>query len=180
MLLKNNIEKIASVFMDSPTKEFHLRELSRMAGLSTTATKSAIKILGKEGLIIEQKKGLYDIFQANKKSESFREVKKFYTIKKIRDCGLLAFLNKEFKYPEAIILFGSASRGEDEEKSDLDIFILGYEKEIDLKKYEQSLNKEIKLIVMDRKRFENAKIKNPELINNIINGIVLSGYIRVL
>jgi hypothetical protein len=33
---------------------------------------------------------------------------------------------------------------------------------------------------MDREEFELAKKRNPELVNNILSGVVLRGYLKVL
>lgn len=180
MLLKNNISKILQIFLDKPSKEFHLREIARMTNLSTTAVRNTMNILVKEKLITKRRQGIYDMFKANRESEDFREIKKFYTIRKLKDTGLISFIDKVFNYPEVIILFGSASKGEDIEKSDVDLFILGVKKEISLEEHEKKMNRKIKLLIMDREDFERAKRKNPELINNLVNGIIIKGYMKVI
>lgn len=53
---------------------------------------------------------------------------------------LLDFLERELRYPEVIILFGSAARGEDIERSDIDLFVLIVTpRELDLSKYKGRL-----------------------------------------
>ena len=75
--------------------------------------------------------------------------------------------------PDVIILFGSASKGEDIEESDLDLFIQAPEKKLSLEKYEKLLNRGITLFFE-----ENFSRLSNELKNNILNGIVLRGYIK--
>ena len=75
-----------------------------------------------------------------------------------------------------IIVFGSFSKGEDIENSDIDIYVeTPSKKEISLKKFEKKLNRKIQV-------FRNKsikKIKNEDLANNILNGIVLNGNLEV-
>ena len=76
--------------------------------------------------------------------------------------------------PDVIVLYGSASKGEDVEDSDLDLFIIAKEKPINLERFEKELNRKIHII------FENSlKRVSKEFLNNLINGIVLYGYLKV-
>ena len=85
----------------------------------------------------------------------------------------MEFLSDAF-VPDAIVLFGSASRGEDIEGSDIDLFLVAKEREINLRKFEKKLKRKISL------HFEDSVSKVPkELMNNIINGIVVYGYLKV-
>jgi predicted nucleotidyltransferase len=73
-----------------------------------------------------------------------------------------------------LVLFGSCARGEDIETSDLDLLVVAKEKEVDLKKFESALKRKISL------HFEENVSQIPkELLNNIINGIVVFGYLTV-
>ena len=83
-------------------------------------------------------------------------------------------LIKEFNYPEAIILYGSHVRGESIEGSDIDLFIIGKYKDINLELYEDKLGKRIHLMYD-----QNAEKIPSELKNNLINGIILKGYLKV-
>ena len=76
--------------------------------------------------------------------------------------------------PDTIVLFGSASKGEDIQTSDVDIYVQSSEKKINLETYEKHLNRKINLF------FEENFLKlSKELKNNIINGIKLSGYLKI-
>lgn len=86
--------------------------------------------------------------------------------------NLIEFLKKEFM-PNCIILFGSFARGEDIEDSDIDLFLECKKKNINLSKFEKQLNRKIQLHFND-----NFKQYAKELKNNIINGIILDGYIE--
>ena len=76
--------------------------------------------------------------------------------------------------PDVIILFGSVSKGEDIKESDLDLFVLSDKEKIDLSLFEKKLNKKINIF------FDNNFNKlSKELRNNIINGVILKGYLKV-
>ena len=76
--------------------------------------------------------------------------------------------------PRAIILYGSSAKGESLEESDIDLFIIGKERKINLEKFEKELGKKIHLIFED-----NPKKIPDELKNNLINGIILKGYLKL-
>jgi len=71
-------------------------------------------------------------------------------------------------------LFGSYSRGEDIENSDIDIAIIGRKKQIDLTEFEKILNRKINIIT-----FNNFKEIHKNLKENLFNGITLTGGIEL-
>ena len=173
MLQKYSRYRILQEFFDFPKKGFHMRELSRRTKIAQTSVINHLKALVKEGLITKDKKEIYPVFRANRESDLFKLYKKFDLIYKIYSSGLLSYLYDSC-VPDVIILFGSASKGEDIEESDTDLFIQSSEKKLNLTKYEKMLNRRIALF------FEEGFPKlSPELKNNILNGIVLKGYIKV-
>lgn len=161
-------EKVMELLFNFPNKKFHIRELSRILKISAPSVSKAIKQLEKENLIISEKRFLVEI-KANL-NQDFRNLKRVYNLKTIYNSGLFNYLTEKFQI-DTIILFGSYSRGEDVEKSDIDIAIIGKEKKLDLENYEKKLNKKINLEFLDL-----GKITK-ELKDSIINGIVLNGYI---
>lgn len=164
--------RILELFFNYPTEMFQLRGICRLTKLGMPSVKLHIDRLEKEGFVEKRKGTVYASYIATK-NERFRLYKRNDIILRIYESGLLNFLENEFT-PDAIILFGSASRGEDIENSDLDLFIIAKERNIDLKKYERKFNRKINIL------FENSVKDLPkELLNNIINGVVLYGYLKV-
>ena len=93
---------------------------------------------------------------------------------------MVEFIENELNYPEAIVLFGSYAKGENKKGSDIDLFILSESKnKLDLNDFEKKLDTEIQVFLHNRKDFEQMKVDNKELLNNIINGIKLSGFLEV-
>ena len=169
------------IFFENPTKRFQLRELARASKMSTTGAKSALLELLEDNLIARTKEKKYEYYEANKDDITYKIVKKFFNIKTFYDVGLIDFLEKRLNHPEAIFLFGSSARGEDAERSDVDIFVLtSVKKDLDLGMFRKKLKRDIKLLIMNKDEFEKAKDKSPELVNNIVNGVNLRGFLEVV
>ncbi|MBI5347033.1 MAG: nucleotidyltransferase domain-containing protein [Candidatus Aenigmarchaeota archaeon] len=173
MLQNYSRYKVLQEFFDFPRKSFQMRELSRMVKLAQPSVINHLEALQKEGLVIKEKRGIYPSFRANRESDDFKLLKKQNLAWRIYNCGLISFLDQELR-PDCIVLFGSAARGEDTESSDIDMFIQAEETSLRLEKYERALNRKISLV------FETKVTKlSKELLNNIINGDVLYGYMKV-
>ena len=178
MLKKDNIYKVLEIFFDDPLPEgigFQLREISRKIKLAPKSVKLYLKELEKENLIVKRKHRVhnYPVYYANRDNDYFKFLKRLNIIRRIKESGLLNYLD-ETCMPDVIILFGSASKGEDVKDSDIDLFLQCKEKKTDLMKYEKELKRKINLFFEDN--FD--KLSN-ELKQNIINGAKLKGYLKV-
>ena len=90
----------------------------------------------------------------------------------VLESGIIAHIEEKLT-PKCIVLFGSYQRGEDTEESDIDLFIEAKHKTINTKQFEKKLNRKVEL------HFNKSFTKYPqELKNNIINGIVLHGFLE--
>ena len=133
--------------------------------------------LKKDGILTSERKLNHLLFKANSTSFQFKDLKLFHNIRKIKESGLLDYLNEELNHPPTIILFGSFAKSENIKKSDIDLFIItSTKKEINLKEFEKKLGHEIQLFLHSTKEIEEMKQKKEPLLNSIINGIVLEGY----
>ena len=173
MLEKNNRYKLLKIFLFNPTEEFRLRELGRLSKISPPSVMNYLREFEKEGLIKSFNKRGIPFYKAEINDEKFREYKKISIFFELNDSGLADFLWDELS-PRAIILYGSYSKGESTENSDLDLFIMGKEKKINLDRYEKKLGLSIHLFFE-----ENVKKLPRELKNNLINGIVIRGYLKL-
>ena len=177
MLKKDNTAKVLEVFFDNPLPEggFQLREISRKIDLAPKSVKSYLEELEKESLIIKKKHRIhkYPVYYANRDDHYFKFLKRLSTIRRVKETGLLDYLN-ESCMPDVIVLFGSASKGEDRKESDIDLYLQCKEKKLNLKKYEKELKRGINIF------FEPDFDKlSEELKKNIINGDKLKGYIKI-
>ncbi len=165
--------RILQEFFDFPRKSFQLRELSRNVSLAQVSVMNHVRKLVKEGLIVREEKGIYPSYRANRENEEFKLLKKQNIILRLHKTGFIKHVDEKIK-PNCIVLFGSAARGEDTENSDLDIFIQAAAVDLKLGEYEKLLKRKIS-ILLDH----NLKEMSKELLNNIINGEILYGYLKV-
>lgn len=171
-----NKYKVLKVFFDDPIPKggFQLREIGRLAKLAPKSVGIYLDELIKEGLVLKEPHRLhkYPVYYANRDGASFKLYKKLDLVASLFETGLVDDLYDTF-VPECIVLFGSAARGEDVLESDLDIFIEAEGKSIDFSKFEKKLGRKIN-------PFFSAGFRklSPELKNNIINGIILKGYLK--
>ena len=172
MIQKCSIWSVFAEFAKNPRKQYQIRELSRRIKLAATSVKLHLDELEKEGLVIKEKIGIYKSYRANFEDENFRFYKRVCNILSLKESGLISELEKQTT-PNAVVVFGSYQKGEDAEKSDIDIFIIAKEKKVNLSEYEKKLGRNIHLF------FSEDLNKLPkELLNNILNGIILSGFVR--
>ena len=174
MLQKDNRCRVLEQFFFLPTTQLQLRELSRKAKLAPPSVKRYLREFEKEGLVLREKHRLqgYPVYRANRESERFATLKKLDTVRRLYESGLVEDLFKKFM-PDAIILFGSASMGEDMEGSDIDLFLQCDPEDFRLERYQRLFFRRITPFF--RKDFGKS---SAELKNNLINGIVLKGYLK--
>ena len=170
MIQKYSRYKILEVFFRKPRCTFHIREICRLVKLSQPSVKNHLTELVKDNLILKSDEGLYGGFKANRDNEEFKLLKQQNTILTLKDC--INYIHENLM-PQCILLFGSASKGEDIEESDVDIFIEGEGEELNLKKFEKQLNRKINILIED-----DFKKLSKELKNNLINGIKLYGFLK--
>jgi predicted nucleotidyltransferase len=173
MLDNYNTYKLLKVFLDNPTESFRLRELGRLSKISPASVIKYLFDFEKKNLIEKyEKRGIF-FYRALRENSNFVLYKKISILYELNNSGLVDYLWEKLS-PEAIILYGSYSRGESIENSDIDIFVVGKICEGDISKFEKILNKKIHLMCEINKKIPN------ELKNNLINGILLKGYFKVV
>jgi len=170
MFEKNNKYKLLKVFLNNSTDSFRLRELSRLSKISPASVITYLKEFIKKGLIKQYEKRGISFYQAERDSEKFTLYEKISILYELNSSGIVEFLWDKLS-PHAIILYGSFARGQAIEDSDIDLFIVGKEKKVNLENFERLLGKKIHLM------FEEQPKKIPEKLKiNLINGIVLKWY----
>lgn len=174
MLEKNNNMKVLKLFFDTPEKKFYIREIARITKLSPPGVMKITKSLVGEGLLKYEKSNVVKNVAASK-SENFIQMKRMFNVYSLYGCGLVQFLRENYEEPEAIVLFGSYSKGEDTSKSDIDIAVITPKNIMpEMKKFESALKRKINL--------HEIKLNNADksFLNSLSNGIVLYGYLKVV
>ncbi len=172
-LFKNNTYRILELFIEFPTKDFSVRGLARELKLSHATILNYINDLQKLSLIKKKEATLYPTYFASTESQKYKFYKKNWLIFKLVETGVIEHIQKD-ALPSSIILFGSGAKATFTEKSDIDIFVESNEAKLDLTKYEKKLNRKINLLFE-----QNINNLSKELRNNVINGVILYGFIKI-
>ncbi len=161
--------------MDFPTEGFRLRELSRLSKISPPSVMTYLKEFEKQGLIQKKTKRKIPFYTALRDNSDFILYKKISILFELNKSGLVDYLWDGLS-PEAVVLYGSFAKGESIEDSDIDLFVLGKKTKPNFKLdiFEKTLGKKIHLLSE-----EKLKSISVELRNNILNGVILKGYIKV-
>lgn len=170
MIQKYSNLRALEVFFKEPTSIHFIREISREISLAPTSVRLIINDLLKEDLIKIKKSKPFNGYTANRENDLFIFYKRAYNLASLFDLkqGII-----EVMHPSAIVLFGSYSRGEDIEESDIDILVVSkVKKPINFEKLEKELERKINIIVLD-----NLKKLDEPIVNKVYNGIVLHGEI---
>lgn len=172
-ILKESLWKVFDIFVEEPLRIHYVKEISRKINLAPTSVKKHVQKLKKQNLITEKQGERFLGYVANRENENFLFYKKISNIIKIKESGLLDFLASSL-YPQAIVLYGSYLRGEDIEDSDIDLFISSKSQKIlEIEKFEKILKRKIHILIE-----KDIKKLASELKSEIINGLVLYGYLK--
>src|SRR3989344_9230455 len=170
---------ILKPFFEEPNRKFSIRELSRILKINHTTVRQYLNQLVKEGFLSSKKEGVYSFYQLVLTKKTLN-LKLYYNLEKIRESGIIQDLEKAFDLP-VIVLFGSYAFAMDDKTSDIDVCLISnVEKGFSTEKYEKRLNRKISLDKFTKSSWNKTKKSNPNLINNICNGIILSGELEIL
>lgn len=173
------ILNIMKPFFENPEKEYYIREISRIVKVNHTTVRQKLNDLVKEGFLQTRKGKIYPVYIANL-NKKFLNLKIYYNLEKLRKSGIVESLEKKFEYP-VIVVFGSYSDAMDNHQSDVDIAIISNtKKDFDTKKYRKKIGRDISLHIFSKKEWENTIENHPRLVNNISNGIVVSGELEIV
>lgn len=164
--------KVLALFFENPSREFYLREVGVRAKISVGAAKKYLDKLAKAGILSARRQGNMRLFRANRESPAYKQKKVAYTVERIVSSGLLDALMR-FK-PSSIVLYGSFARGEDDEKSDIDILVISESKT--LPRLPSLFGREVNVLVYGEREWARKAKENKAFYDQvIIHGIPLYG-----
>ncbi|MBS3170957.1 nucleotidyltransferase domain-containing protein [Candidatus Woesearchaeota archaeon] len=158
-------------FFNDCYRRINVREYARIMNISPPTASSLLNSYNKQNILkIEKDKG-YHLYSANQNSWIFIDLSRMYWKKILEKIKFLEQLEKDFKL-STIILFGSTSKGEITNKSDLDIAIFTPSNpKIDYSIFENKLKRKIQIF-----RFNSIdEIKNKDLQKNILSSYIIKG-----
>ncbi len=159
-------DKVLDVFYEYPNKNFTVREIMRLTKVPRATVHKYLIALKKQNLINNKNRVENNLI--------FKTKKISYFIEKIVFSGLIDELIEKLN-PSCIILFGSVRKGDSVKESDIDIFVeSSIKKQIDIGRFEKKLKHKIQLFVNN-----DINQLQPNLFNNVINGIKLYGSFKI-
>lgn len=162
----NKLNRVMEFLYENPAAELTVREFAKRIKIPLTTTHIYLKELRNRNLIDNNHKPI--------KSLLFKIMKINFHVQKIVESGLLEYLINELN-PSCIIVFGSIRKGDSYAESDIDIFIeTPLQKKLALIKYEKVLKHKIELLIE-----KDIYVLQPQLLNNVLNGIKLYGEFKV-
>ena len=171
MFKKNSRDQLLGLFYTYPTQKFHVREIARLIKLSPATVLKFISELEKANFVHREETIALTQVWANLENEQFQRNKRIFNLQQIEDSGLVDYLIKEYNHP-TLVLFGSYARGEDLEKSDIDIAILTHKhKTLMLDKFKEKMKRKINVHELTLEKVSE------EFKKSLYNGIVLAGSI---
>ncbi|MFH1592226.1 MAG: helix-turn-helix domain-containing protein [Candidatus Woesearchaeota archaeon] len=176
MLLDNKVLDVLAEFSSDYTKRVYGREIARKLKMNQKTVSNTLKKLEKENVLKFEKQGKNKYYFLNKFNLQIREIIKLIEInKKVKLLekykNLKGLFNKlERRSKGVLIVFGSYANFSANEKSDLDLFLIG--KISDIKDLEKTYGKKINIIKSLKNKFNGKEYIVKEVIKN---HVVLKG-----
>jgi predicted nucleotidyltransferase len=120
-------QRVLGILFGSPDSTFHASEIIRLAGSGSGAVQRELAKLAAAGLVTTEKVGNRQLYQANRTSPIFRELRGLVA----KTVGLVDPIESALapyrKLIEAAFIYGSVARGSDTSNSDIDLMIVSNE-----------------------------------------------------
>jgi len=156
-------------------KPIHIREIARRISITPIYVKKELEGLEKLGLVLNKKVGNLSIWEINRKSPVYHEIKSLF----LKTESLGSYLQDAFgkAQVEFAMIYGSFASGTEKPESDIDLFMVGKIDEDELirlvSKAERKINREINYVIWTKTEFiENAKNRNHLLANILKNPVI--------
>jgi predicted nucleotidyltransferase len=171
--MAKNKQKIITLLADYPGREFYAQEIAEKTECSKASASNILKSLADKKVIFKEAKGRMKFYRINQGSPEVKRARIDLALEK-----LVPALAKLKKSSLKIILFGSASRGDQTAGSDIDLFILSKDKNETRKILEKtSRNLQIKAIIKTPSEWSEMEVQEPEFYREIRDGITLYNYV---
>ncbi len=177
---QNAHQKILHLFFDFPERDFGFNEAVSMAKISKKTANKVINLLIKENFLKRKIVGKNWIISCNLSHEYNKTLKRVYNLEKIYTSNILNDIKRKFPGYKSLILFGSYGKGDDTEKSDIDIAVeVSGNQKLKIEEFERIKKMGYRReVIVNLHIFSREKINN-NLFSNIANGIILDGFLEI-
>lgn len=170
ILVNTNVQKILWFLIQHPGKEYLEKEIQKNTKISKAGVNFALKDLWKTKLTRRQKRGKIAFYTVNYTHPVIKQLKVLKIILEVN-----SILEKLKPKSEKIILYGSCSRGEDTEQSDLDLFIVTNSSEDEILNMinKWRLKRKFQIVVRSLLKYVEMESNEPTFYREVNQGIVL-------
>lgn len=169
VLYSTNNQKALYFLLEHIGEEYYDRQISNLTGVSKAGTNFALRELVKAGLVKREKRGRMSFYRLEQRSTFIKYLKLTQNM-----VLLQPLIDKLTPLCLRLILYGSASKGENRAGSDFDIFVLTRDtKEVKRTIFESDLRKRIQYVVNTPNELAKLKKKNAVFYKELLDGIVL-------
>jgi len=169
IFFNSNKQKVLKFLAQNPTQSLMASEIIRDTKISKAGANIALRELVKAGFVKRSIKGKTYLYRVDFHDPLVKQFKVTGTI-----VELYPLIKKSQKISQQIILFGSASRGENLKDSNIDLFILSRAEEEVRKLIKRfSRHNKIKAILRNPSSFAKLEREDPTFYQEIQRGIIL-------
>lgn len=171
--------KIIRLFLGNPTTPFYVKEVARRLKVSPSSVSNFLNHMQYDGVFKKEIAGNAHFYRLNNELEIVKKLKVFYTLLKIQNLNLVDLFKEKDETIISLVLYGSYSSGENDERSDFDLLVISNQKK-DFIEVLQRIEKEIgKEAVVERfsiASWKEIKRKDKAFYKSVMeNHIILYG-----
>lgn len=169
IIVATNAQKALDFLISNPGKEYLSMEIQKITGISKAGANFALRDLVKADAISMKKRGRVYLYALNHRHPVIKQLKILKTV-----VSLAKLINKLSRDAKKIILYGSASRGEDTRDSDIDLFVVANIPDAVKKIVENhKAGRKIQLTVRTPVKYAEMPKTDPVFCGEIERGIIL-------
>ncbi|MBN1822986.1 MAG: nucleotidyltransferase domain-containing protein [Endomicrobiales bacterium] len=168
--------ELLAFFFTNADKGFYLRELERTLGFSVGNIRRQLLKFEKAGLFSSSKTGNLTYYRLNKSFPLYDEIKSIVT-KTIGISGMFKEALAPVKGIETAFIYGSYAKGTEDEKSDIDLCVVGGPDDLKLMKavkaLENKLKREINYTLFSSKEFAEKAGEKGGFVNLVLKDKII-------
>jgi len=148
--------KVLGYFLTHPSEEIHLKELGRALEISPGSAKKYCDDLVAEGLIQENALGNLRLLRLNREDFAIKGMMRAYCLVEFKKLGI----EKLAEGCTSLAIYGSFASGNFDERSDLDLLVIGEEADVSrdqVLEFQEKCGRDVQLTVLPYYRWEALK-----------------------
>ncbi len=164
--------RVLEFFLIHPSLEIHLNELARNLKIARGSAKSYCDAFVEEGLILESSKGNLRLFKLNRDDFAVKETMRAYYLLELKHLGIDSLTES----CTSLAIYGSFAQGDIDERSDLDLLVIGEESCVDrdkVLKLQDALGREVQLTLLPYYKWETMKKDGDKFAESVLKKHVL-------